>query len=166
MFYYPLSQRGSPAQPAGGFRGRSHCERGYRFTVRALIPFMPHQYSPSGLKHFARELRHAMTDAERHLWVWLRRKQIEGVQFYRQRPIGNYVVDFYAPAARLVIEIDGSQHLEAKYQSYDENRTAALASRGLRVLRFDNRQVLVETRAVLEEILRVVRKRKSPLTPL
>ena len=127
---------------------------------------MPHQYSPSGLKHFARELRHAMTDAERHLWVWLRRKQIEGVQFYRQRPIGGYVVDFYAPAAQLVVEIDGSQHMEPKGQIYDDSRTAFLASRGIRVLRFDNRQVLMETRAVLEEILRVVRERKSPLTPL
>jgi very-short-patch-repair endonuclease len=104
-----------------------------------------------------------MTDAERHLWLGLRRKQVEGVQFYRQRPIASYVVDFYAPAASLVVEIDGSQHAEA--QACDEKRTAALGSRGLRVLRFDNRQVLLETPAVLEEIWRVVRERKIPLNP-
>ena len=123
---------------------------------------MPRQYSAPELKLAARKLRNAMTDAERHLWVWLRRKQLEGVQFYRQRPIARYVVDFYAPAARLVVEIDGSQHLEAKNQSYDENRTAALALRELRVLRFDNRQVLVETRAVLDEILRAIKEYKNP----
>lgn len=104
-----------------------------------------------------------MTDAERRLWTCLRRKQIEGVQVYRQRPIGSYVVDFYAPAAGLVIEIDGAQHMEAKGHAYDENRTGFLASCGIRVLRFDNRQVLAETRAVLEEILRAVRERKSRL---
>ncbi len=107
-----------------------------------------------------------MTDAERRLWACLRRKQIERVQFYRQRPIGSYVADFYAPAARLVVEVDGSQHMKAKGQVCDRTRTAFFASRGIRVLRFDNRQVLVETSAVLDEILRVVRQRKSPLTPL
>ena len=104
-----------------------------------------------------------MTDAERHLWLGLRRKQVEGVQFYRQRPIASYVVDFYAPAASLVVEIDGSQH--AEMQAYDEQRAADLGSRGLRVLRFDNRQVLLETPAVLEEIWRVVRERKIPPGP-
>ena len=104
-----------------------------------------------------------MTDAECRLWTCLRRKQIESVPFYRQRPIGSDIVDFYAPAARLVVEVDGAQHMEAKGQAYDENRTEFLASRGIRVLRFDNRQVLAETRAVLEEILRAVRERKSRL---
>ncbi|MBI3919422.1 MAG: DUF559 domain-containing protein [Betaproteobacteria bacterium] len=130
---------------------------------------MPRQYASSALKHFARELRSAMTDAERCLWACLRRKQMESVQFYRQRPIGSYVVDFYASAVRLVVEVDGSQHMDATGQAHDERRTAFLASRGIRVLRFDNRQVLAETQAVLEEILRVVRERKSaksPRTPL
>ena len=107
-----------------------------------------------------------MTDAECRLWACLRRKRIERVHFYRQRPIGSYVVDFYAPAAQLVIEVDGSQHMEAKGQAYDETRTEFLASRGIRVLRFDNRQVLAEMRAVLEEVLRAVRERKSPKSPL
>ena len=53
-----------------------------------------------------------MTDSENVLWLRLRRKQLLGVQFYHQKPIGNYVVDFFAPRARLVVEVDGSQHME------------------------------------------------------
>ena len=128
---------------------------------------MPRHYSAPELKLAARKLRNNMTDAEQRLWARLRRKQLNGVQFYRQRPIGSYVVDFYAPAAQLVIEIDGSQHLESKHRSHDENRTAALALLGLRVLRFDNRQVLIKTQAVLEEILRaIVERRNLPCPPL
>ena len=61
------------------------------------------RYNPR-LKTRARSLRTNLTDAEKHLWNRLRRKQILGVQFYRQRPIGHYIVDFYAPAVRLVVE--------------------------------------------------------------
>ena len=57
-------------------------------------------------------LRASLTDAERRLWNRLRRKQILGVQFYRQEPIGNYIVDFYAPATRLVVEVDGAHHTD------------------------------------------------------
>ena len=64
------------------------------------------------LKQPARRLRREMTNAEQALWGKLRRKQIQGIQFYRQRPIGDYVVDFYAPQVKLVVEVDGSQHLE------------------------------------------------------
>ena len=64
------------------------------------------------LKHKARQLRKNMTDSERVLWSRLRGKQISDVQFYRQKPIGEYIVDFFAPRTKLVIEVDGSQHLE------------------------------------------------------
>ena len=69
------------------------------------------QYNPN-LKQIARRLRRETTESERMLWSHLRRRQLLDVQFYRQKPIGNYIVDFYAPKARLVIEVDGSQHLE------------------------------------------------------
>ena len=107
----------------------------------------------------ARSLRNNMTDAEQMLWYRIRRKQIHGVQFYRQKPLLAFVVDFYCPAAKLVIELDGSQHFEAEHQAKDQDRDAALASLGLRVLRFDNRQVLLETDAVLGVIDEVVRGR-------
>jgi very-short-patch-repair endonuclease len=78
------------------------------------------------------------------------------VQFYRQKPIGNYVVDFYAPGVKLVVEVDGSQHLDQNHINKDVRRDTYLTSQGLQVLRFDNLQVLRETDAVLEVIFRVV----------
>jgi len=103
-----------------------------------------------------------MTDAEQTLWKHLRCKQLLGIQFYRQKPIGPYIVDFYTPAVRLVIELDGSQHYEAGHARRDAERDAYLASQGLLVLRFDNRQLFVETEAVLEEIVRVCGERQIP----
>ena len=94
------------------------------------------------LKEKARRLRIQMTDSERALWGELRRKQVHSVQFYRQKPIGNYIVDFYAPKAKMVVEVDGSQHMESEQAARDLQRDAFLASQGLRVLRFDDLQVL------------------------
>jgi very-short-patch-repair endonuclease len=68
------------------------------------------------LKLFSRRLRSESTDAERLLWFHIRRKQLKNIQFYRQKPIGNYIVDFYAPKPKLVIEIDGSQHFEEEHK--------------------------------------------------
>jgi very-short-patch-repair endonuclease len=111
------------------------------------------------LKPYARQLRGGMTDAELRLWGRLRAKQINGVQFYRQKPLGPYIVDFYAAKARLVIEIDGAQHFEPAHQARDSVRDAWLKQQGLKVLRFDNLQVLRETEAVLEQIWDVVKDR-------
>ena len=111
------------------------------------------------LKMNSRTLRTNMTDAEQMLWYHLRRKQIQGVQFYRQKPLLAFIVDFYCPAAKLVIELDGSQHFEAEHQAKDQARDAALEGLGLHVLRFDSRQVMLETDAVLEVIDDVVRGR-------
>jgi very-short-patch-repair endonuclease len=97
-----------------------------------------------------------MTDAEQAFWFRVRRKQFAGIQFYRQKPLGKYVVDFYAPKANLVVELDGSQHMGPKHQEEDASRTIFLQKQGLRVLRFDDRQVLSEMDAVLEAILAYV----------
>jgi len=101
-------------------------------------------------------LRANPTDAELHLWYRLRRNQIRGVQFYRQKPIGNYIADFCAPAAKLVIELDGAQHLERGQANYDAQRTRDLEEQGLKVIRFDDRQVLLETESVLAAIFHFV----------
>ena len=93
-----------------------------------------------------------MTDAEQHLWRRLRGKQLGGIQFYRQRPLLSFIVDFYCPSAKLVIELDGSQHFEAAHQLKDIERDKQLMSIGLKVLHFDDRQVLSECDAVLEVI--------------
>lgn len=108
------------------------------------------------LKHHARRLRRNMTDSEQVLWSRLRGKQILGVQFYRQKPIGDCIVDFFAPRTKLVVEVDGSQHMEADHARKDKRRDAYLASLGLRVLRFNSRQVLQETDAVVEVIFRTM----------
>lgn len=104
----------------------------------------------------ARSLRHNLTDAESVLWFNIRRKQLCGVQFYRQKPIGNYIVDFYAPSVRLVVEIDGGQHFEKDYILRDNRRTHYLESLYLKVLRFDNLQVLTAIDEVLEVIHRAI----------
>ena len=111
------------------------------------------------LKTTSRRLRRAMTDAEQELWHRLRRKQLGGVQCYRQKPLGSYVVDFYLPAAMLVVEVDGGQHFTDAGLERDRVRTDWRQRRGLQVLRFDNRQVLLETEAVVEAILQVLLRR-------
>ena len=118
------------------------------------------------LKIPSRQLRCEMTDAEQHLWQFLRRKQIHGVQFNRQKPILDYIVDFYCAMAKLVVELDGSQHQEPEHREKDHIRDHALGERGLLVLRYDNRQVLTETDGVVEEIYEIVGERiKIPPTP-
>lgn len=124
-------------------------------------------YNPN-VKHKARQLRKNMTDSERVLWSRLRGKQLLGVQFYRQKPIGNYIVDFFAAKMKLVVEVDGSQHMETNHAKKDKRRDEYLTSVGLTVLRFNNREVLLETDAVVEIIYRSIAKRlksKSPLPP-
>lgn len=122
------------------------------------------RYNPE-LKENSRSLRSNMTDAEQLLWQHIRRKQIHGVQFYRQKPLLAFVVDFYCPVAKLVIELDGSQHFAEEHQAKDQERDAVLAGSGLRVLRFDNRQILSETDAVLEVIDAAVEERVNQNPP-
>lgn len=117
------------------------------------------------LKEPARSLRKEMTDAEQLLWSRLRRKQILGIQFYRQKPIGQYIADFYAPSVHLVIEADGSQHLEDENLQYDMAREAFLNGLGLMVVRFNNTQILTETDAVMGEVFRVCNERQIPPNP-
>jgi very-short-patch-repair endonuclease len=100
----------------------------------------------------ARNLRSNLTDAEKHLWGKLRGRQIAGIKFRRQCPVGEYIVDFVSFDAMLVIEVDGSQHHQPENIDSDKQRDTHLASHGLRVLRFDNLQVLKETDAVLNMI--------------
>ena len=111
------------------------------------------------LKHTSRLLRKNMTDSERVLWSRLRRKQIAGVQFYRQKPIGKYIVDFYAPKVKLVIEVDGSQHMKGEHVKKDGRRDAYLTAVGLKVIRFNSREVLKETDGVIESIYRIIMTR-------
>ena len=85
------------------------------------------------------ELRNNPTKQENHLWYDFLRKH--NLHFYRQRIVGSYIVDFYCPKAKLVIELDGSQHFEKENAEYDAIRTEYLNSLGLYVLRFSNRDI-------------------------
>jgi len=120
----------------------------------------------ANLKDNARELRKNLTDSERALWSRLRSKQLLDVQFYRQKPIGEHIVDFYAPRAKLVVEVDGSQHMEAAHVLQDRIRDEYLASLGLKVLRFNSREILKESDAVVEVICRTITGRlKAEIPP-
>jgi very-short-patch-repair endonuclease len=91
-----------------------------------------------------------MADAENLLWSQIRRKQLLDAQFYRQKPIGKYIVDFYAPLARLVTEVDGSRHLDEEHVKYNQLRSTYLEDVGLKILRFNNLQVLKDLESVLQ----------------
>ena len=117
------------------------------------------------LKSKARTLRANMTDSERVLWSRLRGKQIMGVLFYRQKPIGNYIVDFYAPKAKVVVEVDGSQHQASNQADMDVQRDTYLMNHGLVILRFNNLQVLTELDGVMEVIYKTVEERLENKNP-
>src|SRR4030065_2975750 len=87
----------------------------------------------------AHDLRHNLTDTEARLWSYLRAHRLHNVHFRRQHTIGKYIVDFCAPRYKLIIELDGSQHLKNKAQ--DNERYSYLATKGYRILRFWNNEV-------------------------
>lgn len=112
-----------------------------------------HYYRP-GLKRNARLLRKNMTDAELKLWSKIRKKQILNLQFYRQKPLGKYIVDFYCHIKRLVIEIDGGQHYEIKNIKEDGERDSYLKNKlKLKVFRFTNLDILQNIEGVVDKII-------------
>lgn len=106
------------------------------------------------MKERARELRKNMTDAERHIWSYLRNRRLLGYRFARQYVIGTYIVDFICREKRLIIELDGGQHMDAVV--YDENRTRFLMAQGYQVLRFWNNEALYQTQDVLDHIVQAL----------
>jgi very-short-patch-repair endonuclease len=93
-----------------------------------------------------------MTEAEKELWSRIRGKHLKGYQFYRQKPIGTFIVDFYCPKGNLVVELDGGQHYSEEGKRKDNLRDSCLEDMGLRVLRFSDREVFENMRGVLETI--------------
>ena len=104
------------------------------------------------LKGYARQLRTNMTDVERLLWSKVRKKQLKGYQFYRQRIVGNYIVDFYCPKAKLIVEVNGGQHYNNKEIKKDKTRDDYMRKQGLKVLRFSDREILENLNGVIERI--------------
>ncbi len=97
-------------------------------------------YRDSDQRDFARRLRNQPTGAENRLWLHLRAGQVDGHKLRRQPVLGPYVVDFICFARRLIVELDGPQHLEEAAAEHDVRRTAWLAGRGYRVMRFRNHE--------------------------
>ena len=114
-----------------------------------------------GIKEIARILRHRQTDAEKKMWRFLRSREFEGVKFRRQQPLGSYIADFCSHQARLIIEVDGSQHASDKGK--DAKRTEYLNSVGYQVLRFWDNEVLNNMDPVLEKIRQHMKQ--IPLIP-
>lgn len=113
----------------------------------------------------ARQLRREQTTAEGLLWALLRNRQVMGCKFRRQHPIAPYVLDFYCAEAHLGIELDGGQHNESEAQARDNDRTAFLAARGIKMIRFWNHEVLQETEAVLQQLWDALTKTLTPPSP-
>jgi very-short-patch-repair endonuclease len=108
----------------------------------------------------SRELRANATLAERRLWRRLSARQVAGIRFNRQFPVGPFICDFVSRNAKLIIEVDGGQH--AQQVEADRLRTAYLRSEGYHVVRFWNNDVLDNTDAVVEAIERILRDSPSP----
>jgi very-short-patch-repair endonuclease len=109
----------------------------------------------------ARALRKGQSDAEALLWSKLRGRQLLGLKFRRQHPLGRYFADFACIEIGLVIELDGGQHGESAVADYDQRRLEAMAALGFQTLRFWNNEVLLQTESVMEQIW----KYASALTP-
>jgi very-short-patch-repair endonuclease len=115
---------------------------------------VPHQPVPPSKRRFARSMRHESTEAEDRLWQELRGRRLDRIKFRRQVPIGRYIADFICLDAKLVVEIDGSQHAES---IHDLERGAELKARGFRVLRFWNDDVLRDMTSVCDTIIAYAR---------
>jgi primosomal protein N' (replication factor Y) len=126
----------------------------------------PHITMPlAQTQEFARKLRSEMTDAEWKLWYHLRREGL-GVKFRKQHPIGKYIADFACLNPKLIIELDGGQHNETEGMAHDVKRSAFLNSRGFKVLRFWNNDVLQNTEAVLQSIIGEIDALIQPSQPI
>jgi very-short-patch-repair endonuclease len=113
----------------------------------------------------ARSLRRDSTDAERIIWNAVRAHRMNGASFRRQTPVGPFVVDFLCHEAKLIVEIDGGQHFEAAHQKRDSRRDAFLASKGYRVIRFNNYDVMTNGLGVFEVIAAALAASPSPTLP-
>jgi very-short-patch-repair endonuclease len=125
----------------------------------------PRWYVSTKQRVRARSLRINFTNAERIIWSALRAHRMNGASFRRQTPIGPFIVDFVCQAARLVVEIDGGQHFESKEEQRDARRDAYLISRGFRVLRFNNHEVMSNRQGVLETIAAAIEHAPSLSLP-
>jgi very-short-patch-repair endonuclease len=113
----------------------------------------------------ARELRRRSTPAERALWAALRGRQLNGMKFRRQHAVGRYVLDFWCPEHKLVVELDGGVHDRSDVVASDIDRMEHLAAYGYRVIRFRNDEVFNSLESVLQRISAATASSRSPPLP-
>src|SRR5690348_4246096 len=111
---------------------------------------------PQRATYLSRKLRKNITPAEKALWNLLRNRQINGIKFRRQVPIGKYIADFVSIEKKLIIEVDGGQHNEENAILFDKIRTKYLEKQGYTVLRFWNNDVLLNKSEVINAIMRIL----------
>jgi very-short-patch-repair endonuclease len=114
-------------------------------------------YNSKNRKSLRRKLRNSTTSAEAILWSSLQRRQLEGKKFRRQESFGRYVVDFYCPECRLIVELDGAPHFEPNSEIYENERTMYLEGLGLKIIRFENQAIHDDIESVLETIREAIR---------
>ena|SRR3989338_3529278 len=118
--------------------------------------------NPKAQKQVRQKLRNRMTHAEKILWYYLRGSNLEGYKFRRQQGIGPYIVDFYCPVARVVVELDGDSHFQEGSLCRDRLKQEFIESQGIRVLRFADNEVRENVSEVLAVILRELRTTPRP----
>jgi very-short-patch-repair endonuclease len=113
------------------------------------------------LKERRRELRNNPTHAEREMWCGLRKRRLSGYKFRRQHSIGPFIADFYSPALRLVVEIDGATHDDDEQKRYDAKRTEYFLSYGIDEIRFTDGEVFASVDACMEKIVKFIQEREK-----
>ena len=151
------SETNSPPPGEGGTKGggQEYLEYSGRNTEIFNHP---------NLKYFRRELRNNPTPAESELWNYLKNRQLDGRKFRRQHSVGPYILDFYCPEERLAIELDGDVHFNPTAEEYDQERTKFINYYGIKVIRFENKEVFNDLDYVLDEIRKEFNS--PPLPPL
>ena len=120
-------------------------------------------YNQKDLKEKRKELRSNSTSAEAVLWRMLKGKQVEGRRWRRQFSIGNYILDFYCPEIKLAVELDGNEHYTVIGKFNDERREEYLNSLGIKIIRFENKDIWCSTDLILETIKKYSSKNNTPL---
>ena len=119
-------------------------------------------YNIAERKGRRKKLRKSATAAEAVLWTYLKKSQLDGKKFRRQSSVGPYIVDFFCPESRVIVELDGARHFGPTAGDYDGRRTRYLEERGLKIIRFENKAIKKDVKAVLEEIRKSLGGRSNP----
>ncbi|HSX25195.1 MAG TPA: endonuclease domain-containing protein [Candidatus Andersenbacteria bacterium] len=115
--------------------------------------YVPIIFNGPKTKQTRRNLRKKFTEPEDRLWYYLRARRLNGLKFRRQYAIGRYIVDFYCPELRLIIEVDGDSHFTDEAKAYDEEREQYLKAHNLQIIRFTNDEVLQNIKSVIDRIV-------------